>query len=608
MEPKSRDRRKTLLITLAAFFTFIVIALAVEVTDIDLSTLRSEQRQSSLTRVIRALFHPDIISYQQEEVIIDAPVYVPCPAEGIPPAEGVSPAGAYIVVTPACGEPGETVHVEGFGFVPNTQGPLRFVPNTEPPVSLGREVVETDEAGHFSADFVLPNRPNEGPQTIRAILRQSVGAPSFTKNAYDTWDKIIETIFLALLATIVGTLLAVPLSFFAARNLMKPVRSPLASIALSMLGWIAGIYAGLKAANWIAQFTQSYTSNVLISALSVLLIPVIVVFLIRWALPEEETQVPPVQIRLLRMAALVLVVLLAIYGLYSLAGLMMSIGTPLAEALRFFAFMGSFFFHAGDILRTVAPVFLALAAGGALGGLASRLGQQATEKLPDQAVKTMNILLAALAGATLMALFGAAIDWLYQVGRLTLTLWWPAAIGAALGAALALRTKAKDTLPIGLVIYYTMRTIFNMLRSVEALVMAIVFVIAVGIGPFAGVLALGLHTIVSLAKLYSEQVESISSGPLEAIQATGANRLQTIVYAVIPQVIPPFISYTMYRWDINVRMSTIIGFVGGGGIGFLLIQNTNLLNYRAAATQMLAIAVVVASLDYISSIVRERFT
>jgi hypothetical protein len=85
------------------------------------------------------------------------------------------------------------------------------------------------------------------------------------------------------------------------------------------------------------------------------------------------------------------------------------------------------------------------------------------------------------------------------------------------------------------------------------------------------------------------------AGSAGSIEATGANRLQTIIYAVIPQIIPPYISFTMYRWDINVRMSTIIGFVGGGGIGFLLQQNINLLNYRAASAQMLAIAMVVAT-------------
>jgi phosphonate transport system permease protein len=94
---------------------------------------------------------------------------------------------------------------------------------------------------------------------------------------------------------------------------------------------------------------------------------------------------------------------------------------------------------------------------------------------------------------------------------------------------------------------------------------------------------------------------------VEAVRATGATRLQTVVYAVVPQIVPPYISFTMYRWDINVRMSTIIGFVGGGGIGFLLQQNIALLDYRAAAAQMLAIAIVVATMDYVSSRLRERF-
>ena len=147
---------------------------------------------------------------------------------------------------------------------------------------------------------------------------------------------------------------------------------------------------------------------------------------------------------------------------------------------------------------------------------------------------------------------------------------------------------------------------FNVLRSIESLVMVIVFVVWVGIGPFAGALALALHTIAALGKLYSEQVENILDGPLEAIQATGANLLQQIVYAVVPQIIPPYISFTLYRWDQNVRTSTVIGFAGGGGIGFLLQQNINLLNYRAASVQMIAIAVVVSLMDYLSGYVRNK--
>ncbi|MBK7450278.1 MAG: ABC transporter permease subunit [Anaerolineales bacterium] len=272
-----------------------------------------------------------------------------------------------------------------------------------------------------------------------------------------------------------------------------------------------------------------------------------------------------------------------------------------------FAFLGNFLFQSGDIVGIITPALGGLAAGGTLSSFMGKVGQRATEKLAPTNVKLFNIVFATLAGMTVFGLLGQLVEWLYQVGNPLYTLWGPATAGGILGLTLALLTKPKATLPTGLVIYYITRTFLNGLRSIEAFVMAIVFVIAVGIGPFAGMMALGLHTIVSLAKLYSEQVESIMAGPLEAIQATGANRLQTIVYAVIPQIIPPYISYTMYRWDINVRMSTIIGFVGGGGIGFLLQQNINLLNYRAASAQMFAIAIVVASMDYISSVLREKY-
>lgn len=160
--------------------------------------------------------------------------------------------------------------------------------------------------------------------------------------------------------------------------------------------------------------------------------------------------------------------------------------------------------------------------------------------------------------------------------------------------------------PITMGGYYLTRTILNILRSIEPLIMAIVFVVWVGLGPFAGVLALAVHSVAALGKLYSEAVESIDPGPIEAITATGANRLQTIVYAVIPQIVPPYVAFTVYRWDINVRMSTIIGFVGGGGIGYLLQQWIRLLMYEEAGVAVWAIAIVVWALDYASAIVRER--
>lgn len=157
-----------------------------------------------------------------------------------------------------------------------------------------------------------------------------------------------------------------------------------------------------------------------------------------------------------------------------------------------------------------------------------------------------------------------------------------------------------------MVFYYITRTILNIIRSIEPLIWALIAVVWVGLGPFAGIVALTLHSIAALGKLYSEAIEGIDPGPIEAIQATGANRLQTIMFAVIPQMVSPFISFSIYRWDINVRMSTVIGLVGGGGIGFLLIQYIRLLDYRSAGIAVWFIAITVAILDYVSAEIRNR--
>ncbi|MCL4271028.1 MAG: ABC transporter permease subunit [Anaerolineales bacterium] len=585
----------------------VILAYGFEITKIDLEELRSEQRQQSLIRVTRALAQPDIFEYEKETQTFTAPVYVTCPTGGAVIAEPDT-SGPYAIVTPECAEPGETVTVEGFNFFPNSTGPVRFVPGNDPTnvVELGNETALADADGHFVATLVLPNRPSEDVQFIRATMSRNVGAPKFTQTAHDTWEKIIETVFLALLATILGTLLAIPLSFIAARNLMKSVRSPLASISLSTLGWPIGIAVGILVVRMVANFTEPFTSNILVNLVSVVLIPVILTFAIRWALPQDDVASPPLGLQIARLGVLFLSALVGFFWMYQLAGLFMNVGESSTALLGSFAFLGRFLIQLGDILIVTTPVLGALAAGGVFSNFLGRIGQRASEKLNEGTVKTLNLIASAAAGATVLGLLGWLVEWLYQIGRPAYTQTGPIVVGAVLGLLLAIFTKAKDTLPTGLVIYYVTRTILNTLRSVEALVMAIVFVIAVGIGPFAGVMALGLHTIVSLAKLYSEQVESIQAGPLEAITATGANRLQTIVYAVVPQIVPPYISYTMYRWDINVRMSTIIGFVGGGGIGFLLQQNINLLNYRAASAQMIAIAVVVSIMDYVSSVMREK--
>jgi phosphonate transport system permease protein len=156
------------------------------------------------------------------------------------------------------------------------------------------------------------------------------------------------------------------------------------------------------------------------------------------------------------------------------------------------------------------------------------------------------------------------------------------------------------------VMYAVSRTAMNFVRAVEPLVWALIFISWVGIGPFAGVLALWVHSVAALTKLYSEQIESVDQGPIDAITATGAGTLQVLRYGVVPQVIPPFLSFTIYRWDINVRMSTIIGFVGGGGIGYILKPRVDLGEWGEVGTLVLLIAGTVWAMDILSAKIRER--
>ena len=171
---------------------------------------------------------------------------------------------------------------------------------------------------------------------------------------------------------------------------------------------------------------------------------------------------------------------------------------------------------------------------------------------------------------------------------------------------LAARNLAKGV--VGRSIYMVLRLILSIIRSIEPIIWAIIFVVWVrtGAAAFAGMLALLVHSIADLTKLYSERLESIDEGPVEAIRATGAGRLQVILYGIVPQIVNPYLSFTIYRWDINVRMATIIGLVGGGGIGQRLIQLTRNWVWDQAIVLMLLIMVAVWAMDYSSSRLRER--
>jgi phosphonate transport system permease protein len=160
--------------------------------------------------------------------------------------------------------------------------------------------------------------------------------------------------------------------------------------------------------------------------------------------------------------------------------------------------------------------------------------------------------------------------------------------------------------PITAAIYAVVRVMFTILRSIDVLIVVIVLLAIFGPGNAAGVFGLAFHNIGVMGKLYSEAIEGIDGGPLEAITATGASRLQVIWAAVLPQITNPFISFTIYRLDTNVRLAPILGLVGGGGIGLDLFQAIQISQYGAAGLIIFMIVVTVAAMDFISAQIRKR--
>jgi phosphonate ABC transporter permease subunit PhnE len=155
-------------------------------------------------------------------------------------------------------------------------------------------------------------------------------------------------------------------------------------------------------------------------------------------------------------------------------------------------------------------------------------------------------------------------------------------------------------------VYVVIRLIFTVIRSIDVLIVVLIVLTLFGLGNASGVFAIAFHNIGVMGKLYSEAIEGVDGGPAEAMTATGANRLQVIWAAILPQLINPFISFTIYRLDTNVRLANVVGLVGGGGIGVALFQNIQLLRYSTAGTYILLIVITVAAMDFISAQIRRR--
>jgi len=150
------------------------------------------------------------------------------------------------------------------------------------------------------------------------------------------------------------------------------------------------------------------------------------------------------------------------------------------------------------------------------------------------------------------------------------------------------------------------RQFMNVIRSINELILALVFVSAVGLGPFPGVLALALHGMGMLGKFFAEAIEEIDDGPLQALRSAGASQLQIIAFGVVPQVITAWIAVVLYRFEVNLRSATVLGMVGAGGLGFELVSSLKLFRYQETATCIIVITIMIITADMASNWLRSR--
>lgn len=211
-----------------------------------------------------------------------------------------------------------------------------------------------------------------------------------------------------------------------------------------------------------------------------------------------------------------------------------------------------------------------------------------------------------------MRAFGADLlkpdftEWKLYVGKMWLTMQialWGTAIATAIAIPFGLACS-RNVAPFWL--QQPMRLTMNLLRSIPDLVVGTIFLVAVGLGPFAGVMAIAVNTSAVLAKLFSEAVEATDKGPVEGVRSTGANRLQEIRWGIIPQVAPLWTSYALYRFESSARSATVLGLIGAGGIGQLLFDSLNAFAYHQLSAIIVVIIGAVSLIDLLSQAMRSR--
>ncbi len=155
-------------------------------------------------------------------------------------------------------------------------------------------------------------------------------------------------------------------------------------------------------------------------------------------------------------------------------------------------------------------------------------------------------------------------------------------------------------------VFWISRAVLNFFRAINEIIFGLIFVSAVGLGPFPGVLAIAVHSAGMLGKFFAEAIENVDRGPIEALEATGSNRIKVITYAIVPQIMPQFIAYCLYRFEVNVRAAAVLGVVGAGGIGFVLVTNMRLFEFENLGIILFTIYITVVAIDSLTTKLRAR--
>lgn len=611
MKNENRSPRWRLLRNiLLGVILFLVYAYAVQVVKIDLRVPQEPTRQENLVNLLRQMSRPDIFAYTYETQRNSLSFRAPCPEEVR--GSQITVNGRTLTLTPNCANTTQDpLTVSGAGFPPFARGVLRWYPPGEGVPARQLTNFRADEQGQFAVRFTMPDvRESDEPQRIEIeeILDSQIAGLS--EAAKVTWERILETVLIALMASTLATIVAVPVSFLAARNLMAGATAPLAAVMAAITAVPIGIFLARLVARPLVSLALSLTEWSTILALGVMLLALVLVWpVLRLGAPaatDSDSSPQSLSKRIFAWVRMVLALLLLLLGLLLLANMGLLFGHWLTPRAGSLSFMATFLVVTADLVRVMFPVFMALVALFVGISWGNRYGEEAMSRLPEMPARLLTGVLTGTGTAVSIYGIGSMLNWFYTFENPQYWTTIPALVGGVVLGIAALTVPPRRPLPIGMFIYTVTRGVLNLLRAIEPIILGIIFIAWVGLGPFAGVLALTLNSIADLGKLFSEQVENIEQGPLEAVTATGANRLQTIVYAVVPQIVPPFIAFAFYRWDINVRLSTIIGIVGGGGIGVILLRYANLLQYRQVAVTIIAIAIMVSLLDFVSARLRKR--